>query len=174
MKARPTADYPVQVRRQEWEEQESTAALYAGIIVVTLNHHVDIAFIPDVSGSAPPWDDRLLPADLDRIETPEQARLATALLSSYVVTPNGARAGRDEAVAGPGQGPAGPRAVYYVVAAEFQGYTADLAELTTVAGALRAGPPVSELGDHPVIDFIARRVVASPHLDPRHAALLAR
>ena len=47
---------------------------------------MDIAFIPDLSPVATPWEELRLPEDLDAITTPEQARLATALLTPYVVT----------------------------------------------------------------------------------------
>jgi hypothetical protein len=69
--------------------------------------------------------------------------------------------------------------VFYVTAAEFARYAADLTGLTEVAGRLYSGRlysdrRVSELRGHEVITFIERRVVASPRLDPRHAALLGQ
>jgi hypothetical protein len=174
MKVAPTADYPVQVLRQEWEEPAEAAAWYAGIFTVTLNHHVDVAFVPDVSAVAPPWDDHLLPADLDEVETPGQARIATALLSPYVVTPNQARAGGDETFRWPPDGSDAPQVVFYVTGEEFARYAADLDQLTGVAGGRASGPRVSELRDHPVIGFLEQRVVGSARLDPRHAFLLGR
>lgn len=169
MKVAPSADYPVRVLRQEWEEENS---LYAGIFAVTLNHTVDIAFIPDLSPVAPPWEELRLPEDLDAITTPEQARLATALLTPYVVTPNDARAGGDETFSSDGD----RHIVYYVSATEFDEYAAELAALsTTAAGSLRSQPQVSALRDqHPVVRFIETRIVGSGQLQPQHAFMLGQ
>jgi hypothetical protein len=169
MKVSPTADYTVRVLRQEQEESSPAAPLYAGIFAVALNHLVTVTFVPDVSAAAPPWDPSQLPADLDAVATAERARLAVALLSSYVVTPNDARAGTEDAMQGDDSG-----VVFYVTAAEFARYAADLTGLTEVAGRLYSDRRVSELRGHEVITFIERRVVASPRLDPRHAALLGQ
>jgi hypothetical protein len=174
MKVAPTADYPVQVLRQEWEEPPDAAAWYAGIFTVTLNYHVDVAFVPDVSAVAPPWDDHLLPADVDEIETAQQARVATVLFSPYVVTPNEARAGGDETFRWPPDGSDAAQVVYYVTGEEFARYAANLDQLTVIAGGKASEPRVSELRDHPVVGFLERRVVASARLDPRHALLLGR
>lgn len=175
MKVAPTADYTVRVLRQEWEEPDATAPMYRGIFAVGLQQLVDISFVPDVSGLAPPWDYRLLPDNLDTIETPEMARLATALLSSYVVTPNDARSGTEERFTWPStDGPDTSGVVFYVTAEEFARYAADLDRLTAVAGSLYSDRQVSTLLDHEVIGFLERRVVASSRLEPRHAILLGR
>jgi hypothetical protein len=178
MKVSPTADYTIRVLRQESEESGPAAPLYAGIYVVALNHLVTVAFVPDVSAAAPPWDPGRLPADLDEVTTVGQARLATALLSAYVVTPNDARAGTEETFhwpdAGGGPGVRGSGVVFYVAPAEFADYTEDLAILTGVAGRLYSERRVSQLRDHPAIAFLERRVVRSPRLDPRDAALLGQ
>lgn len=170
----PTADYQVRVLRQAWEEPAEAAALYAGIFTVTLNRGVDVAFVSDVSAVAPPWDDDLLPGSFDAIETVEQARIGTALLSDYVVTPNEARAGSEESFRWPPEGSGAPQVAYYVTGEEFERYTADLDELIRVASSTASSPPVSELRDHSVVGFLEHRVVASPRLDPEHARLLGQ
>ncbi len=169
MKVSPTADYPIRVLPQEWEEDNP---LYAGIFTVTLNHGVDIAFIPGLREVAPPWDDRLLPEDLDEIATPQQARLATALLTPYVVTPDDARAGGEETFRWSDD----QHLVYYVSSQEFDDYAAELAALSTGdAGRLRSQPRVSDLRDHhAVVRFIETRIVASGRLQRPHAVLLGQ
>src|SRR5262245_10804144 len=74
MKVSPRADYPVRVLAQEWDEQPHRAELYRDVFAVTLNHVVEIVFVPDVGEVAPPWDGRTLPPDLDDVSTPAQAR----------------------------------------------------------------------------------------------------
>lgn len=172
MKVSPTADFPVRVLEQQWEDGDP---LYAGIFAVTLNHVVDVAFVPDLSAIAPPWEDRLLPQDLDAVKTPEQARLATVLFTSYVVTPNLDRAGTDDVFIWGVESGDDRHIVYYVTPAEFDAHAADLAVLTAVAGNPHSPPRVSELRDqHPVVRFIEERIVASAGIHPRHAVMLGR
>ena len=98
MKVGPSAHYSVGVWRAEWEEPNDNAPLYHGIFEVQLQHSADITFVPDISSAAPPWDSRRLPDDIDTVDTVELARLAQALLSSYVVTPNDKLAGSEERI----------------------------------------------------------------------------
>jgi hypothetical protein len=175
MKAWPTADYPVRVLPREAEEEPTTARLYRGVFTVTLNHTVDVVFVPDVSAVAPPWDPATLPADLDAVATVEQARLAAALLAPYVVTPNAARAGAEDGFAWPvDAGPGTAGVVFYVTPAEFAAHAAELARLTEVAGRLHSQRRVGELREYGVVAFLERRVVDSGRLAPRHAELLGR
>lgn len=98
MKPRPRRDYPVEVVLQTDEVPESIARYYEGIYRVVLNHTVDIAFVPDVSAVAPPWDGRQLPANLDDVSTVEQARIHMVLFNPYSVTPHPRLAGEVERV----------------------------------------------------------------------------
>jgi hypothetical protein len=175
MKVSPRADYPVRVIPQAWEEVASRAGLYEGIFTVTLNHTVDVTFVPDVSAVAPQWDSRFLPASFDEVATVEQARVSTALVASYVVTPNETLAGTQERFVWPPDG--GPDAavvVFYVTSAEFARYAEDLDRLSGIVGSLYPDKTVSDLRDYEVVGFLERRVVASPLLDPGHATMLCR
>lgn len=166
MKISPSADYYVQVRRPEWDEDPGAAPLYAGIFQVSLNVLVDVAFVPDVSSVAPPWDFSRLPADIDEISTPEQARLATAFTSSYVVTPNEMLAGTQDTL--------DDGVVFYVSTHDFSGYAEELGRLAELTGSLHPTVRVSQLRDHQVIGFIERVVVASGALSPAHAEELGQ
>jgi hypothetical protein len=177
MKVGPSANYSVGVRPQEWEEPNENAALYRGIFQVELQHHVGISFVPDVSAVAPPWDFGLLPDDIDTIATTDQARLATALFTSYVVTPNDRLAGTHERFSTPGPPPEHldePAFVFYVTADEFERYADELDRLTDIASGLHVRPLVDDLRDREVIAFIERRIVASSLLKPYHAELLGQ
>jgi hypothetical protein len=173
MKVGPSTNYSVGVWRAEWEEPNDNAPLYHGIFEVELQHSVRISFVPDVSSVAPPWDSRRLPDNIDTIDTVELARLATALLSSYVVTPNEKLAGSEEQIGWRDPGPEDePTVVFYVTAGEFAGYVAELDNLTDIASNLHVRPRIDDLRDREVVAFVERRIVASPLLKPRHAKML--
>jgi hypothetical protein len=178
MKISPSANYSVRVRPREWEEPPETAAYYRGILAVALNHLVDITFVPDTSRIAPPWDYRMLPDDIDTVDTPELARLAAALFSSYVVTPNDRLAGSTEVFDWPA--PAGMEdmdtrgVIFYVTAEEFARFATELDQLTEIADDLYSRVQVDDVRDREVIAFIERRVVASPLLKPSHAEVLGQ
>lgn len=173
MKVSPRADYPVRVRPHSWEADESVADLYTGIYDVTLNHSVTVAFVPDMSSFAPPFDDALLPRDLDDITTPAQARLAATLFNRYVVTPNVDRAGTQEHFPSAYDDPGSTTGVvFYLSPQQFADYTAELDDLISRLGALHPPETVSDLADSPVIQFIRRMVLRPPVLRPDDAAIL--
>jgi hypothetical protein len=175
MKISPHADYPVRVIEQAWEEEPDRAYLYHGVFTMTLNHVVDIAFVPDVSATAPPWDGRQLPASTDEIAAVAQARIAAAMLPRYAVTPNEARAGDVERAQWPATGGDANRAmIRYVRQEEFDRFATDLRHLSTVVSEKFIGTTVSGLRQFPVIQFVEREVVAAPWLAPDDAAMLGR
>jgi hypothetical protein len=75
-------------------------------------------------GTAPPWDYRRVPRDLDEIQSDMVARFATAMLAFYVVTPNQVLAGTCERFEWPAQdeAPATAGVVLYVTGDEFADY----------------------------------------------------
>jgi len=178
MKVGPKVNYPVGVRPRAWEEPNENAQLYQGIYAVTLNYTVDIDFVPDVTAIAPPWDFRMLPDNIDTIDTIDLARLATALFSSYVVTPNDRLAGTEDRInRTPPEGlehvdTSG--VVFYVTAEDFSGFATQLDDLVDIAGDPRPGVRVEDLRDREVIAFIERRIVASPLLKPGDAEMLGQ
>ena len=149
MQVTPRADYPVRVRPRSWDEEGPIAAFYAGVFDVTLNQMVTISFVPDLAGSAPPYDRNRLPADLDDVTTPGQARLEAVLFSSYAVTPNDRLADTTERLPTPswGDGPGG--LVVYVASDQFERFTNDLDELAPQLGGLYSDVPISQLRGHP-------------------------
>ena len=163
MKVIPRTDYPVRVRPMSAGVPAAVAGLYEGIYEVTLNNVVDIAFVPSLSGIAPPFRDDLLPRDVDEITTPAQARLVGILFSPYGVTPNDALKGQRQRLSA-------DRLVSYVAEAEFENYSADLHELSTRLGDLHSGVTVTTLTDHAVIRFLRDTLV--PMLDPADLAML--
>jgi len=175
MKVGPSAHYSVGVRPQDWDVPTDNAPLYRGIFAVELNHHADISFVPNISSVAPPWDSRQLPVDIDTVDTMEMARLAAALLSSYVVTPNDELADSEEQIGWHDSGTLEePAFVFYVTADAFSRYVADLETLTEIASGLHVRPLVDDLRDREVIAFIERRIVASGLLRAYHAEMLGQ
>jgi hypothetical protein len=176
MKVSPKADYPVKVVAEPSEHEPPLARLYEGVYTAVLNHVVEVLFVPDISALAPPWDDHLLPGSVDEL-TPELAALATALLATYVVTPNDALAGRDESFELPPDGDVNPShgVVFYVTPAEFARYAVELARLAELnEDSFYAKETVSALRGYDVIAFVEGRVLASRWLAPRDAIMLGR
>jgi hypothetical protein len=174
MKASPTADYPVRVYDEPSDQDPPEAELYEGIFTMVLNYYVRIAFIPDVSAVAPPWDDRLF-AEADEITTVEQARMVVALATPYLVTPNEALAGTEETFESGHDRQDGPRrrVAFYVTPDEFARHADDLARLAALnAYSLHPKKKVSELRDYEVVGFVQRRVLASRWMDSWDASML--
>ncbi|WP_433333455.1 hypothetical protein [Spirillospora sp. CA-294931] len=175
MKVGPNANFPVKVRHQSEEVFPETAHLYANVFAVSLNVTVDIMFVPDLSGSAPPWDVRTLPQDIDVITTVPQARMVSALLSTYVVTPNARYAGTEESFGALGDGVDEPSGVvFYVTPAEFDRYRADLDALSEVTSPTFTGEKVNDLREYKVVAFIERRILDSAWLRSQDAITLGR
>lgn len=164
----PTADYPVRVRPRSWDEEEPLAELYADVYDVTLNQMVTVSFVPDLGPEVPPYDRRRLPADLDDIATPEQARLEAALFAKYVVTPNRELAYTSTRLPTPPwrDGPGG--VVVYVTTDQFERFTSDLDELVPALGGLHSDVPISRLRGRPAMNFV-EGLVDSPLFDRRDA-----
>jgi hypothetical protein len=167
MKISPSADYYVRVRPQEWDAVPAAVApLYAGVFEVDLNFLVHVAFVPDMSSMAPPWDFARLPPNVDEITTPEQARLNVAFTSSYVVTPNDKLADTQE--------PLDDCVVFYVPTRDFSGYAEELGRLAHVVGGVHSMVRVSQLREYRVIGFIEQVIVASSWLSAAHAEKLGQ
>jgi len=166
VKVSPKADYPIRVVPESEEREGPAERYFQGIYRVVLNQMVDVVFVPDVSASAPPWDRAAMPASLDEVTTPEQARLVTALPAAYAVTPNDPLAGTEE------RHEAG--VVFYVTVAEFGRYAEELAELSEILFSRWPKETVSDLRGYDVVGLLERRVVGSAWLRPQDAAMLGR
>jgi hypothetical protein len=176
VKVGPSRNYLVRVLRSEWVDEPLRPELYRDIYVVTLQTLVDVVFVPDASAVAPPWDPGMLPADGDDVATVDEARVATVLWNSYVVTPNADRAGTVDRV--PPMRPTEYRdqvVIRYVGPAEFDRYLAELDRLTDVVGSVQqATIKVDDLRDYEVIRFIDREIAPAPWLRPGDAQMLGR
>jgi len=64
--------------------------------------------------------------------------------------------------------------VFYVTAAAFAGYGAELDQLSEIVGGIHQEKRVADLRSYEVIGFIEREIVASPWLTPAHAAELGQ
>ena len=158
---------------EKYEVLPANAAYYEGIYTVTLNHTVDVVFVPDVSAVAPPWDGHHLPDDLDRVTSAEQARIEMVLTARYAVTPHPRLAGEVEEIPDvlrptgedgwPGP-PSRPGWVRYVAPAEFDRYAAELPALYEVVPTRFSGVTVSALMAYEVVRFIAEQIVPAPWL----------
>jgi hypothetical protein len=169
MKTGPRADYPITVSDQTLEEEPPASVLYSGIYTMYLNFSVRVAFIPDMSALAPPWDASRLPDNFDLITTPDQARLATALRTWYVVTPNEARGGQVERFHPFDRTSEQPTVVRFVHPSEFAQFAADLDELSELVGGVYTDKTVVDLQQYSVVRFVAEHVVGAGLMDPRDA-----
>lgn len=168
MKISPRADYPVGVRPLAWE-LPALAPYVEGVVEMTLNGMVTITFVPDVSAWAPPFDPAALPDDLDAVRSVRDARLATVLLASYVVTPHATLHGTWQQLP-PRAGPGGPGApdhypgavVLWVEPERFAAVEADLVTLSERLGGLHPDVPVSTLRRHPAVRLVESVVLTSP------------
>jgi hypothetical protein len=176
MKVSPEADYPVQVFPEAREYEALYAQFFAGIFQVVLNHVVNIVFVPDVGGIAPPWDPGRLSQAVDRPASLEQARFETVVLASYAVTPNQALADTRDHVYHPAADgyAASIGTVFYVSPTAFERYADDLARLAEIVYSAWPAETVSGLRGYEVIRFLEEKVVASPGLKPYDAMMLGR
>jgi hypothetical protein len=174
MKVGPNANFPIAVRHHSTEVDPETAHLYVNVFDVSLNVTVQVVFVPDVSHVAPPWEASMLPPDLDAIASVPQARVASVLLNTYVVTPNAKLAGTEERLPAIGGDAESSGVVFYITREEFDRYRTDLAALSEATGATFIGGKVNDLREHEVITFIERRILDSAWLRSRDAVLLGR
>jgi hypothetical protein len=178
VKVGPSANYYVRARPEAWEySSPQDASLYEGVFQVALQFTVGIAFVPDISAVAPPWEEGdVLPPHGNRLTTATQARLSAALSAYYVVTPNVSRAGtQDRFEWSTDDEPSQPRTVFYVTPDDYRRYLAELDQLSEdEVGKIHSFVRVDALRDYEVIRFIEHRIVDSPYLLPGDATMLGR
>ncbi len=80
-------DHPVQVWREERQVLAEYAHFYQGIFMVNFRFFGTIMFVPPFGRTADKWPPTL-PADVDRPESAEQARIYSAAFSKYTITPD--------------------------------------------------------------------------------------
>ena len=171
MKAGPNANFPVFVQSESSQYDGEEAALFNGVVRVTLNHCVTVLFVPEVP-SAPPWDFRACPDGDEPVATTVQAWQHSVLAGPYAVTPNGTLAGTVERITAPPEHPLAefPAVIFYAGPDEFAWYTRELNRIEDE----QLGPaPVADLRQYRVAGFL-ERLAASGHLGPTDAKMLGR
>lgn len=147
MKISNPANYYVRVWPEGSEEEPDLAALLAGIMRLSVNFGPRIFFVPDVSTVAPPWP----PMSTEKPTTVEEARLAWATTSDWVVTPNAAHAGEIDR--------SGVSTIFYVTPDDFAILTADLEALAAFTNTSLPSWRHDDLTGHAVIRFLDDRVL---------------
>lgn len=97
MKVPNVRDLLVYAQPLRWAIASDDPELLSGAHMLTLNSHIEIRFVPEVSELAPPWD----ALDFDpatNIESRPQARVWATRTSDYTVTPNSRLAGTAERI----------------------------------------------------------------------------
>ena len=112
MKKLPSHDFKVHVCREEPEPEPEYAKFYRGIFHVLISNFQPITFVPSFPRTAENWPP-LLPDNVDLVESEHQARLFTAGLADYTVTPDVELAGQEELIPLPSIPGMGGRWVWY-------------------------------------------------------------
>ena len=130
MKVGPKVDIAVQVKLQEWEEDEDVAPFYRGIYEVTLNFFTDVMFIPSFPRTLDSWPPTL-PKNVDDVHSVYEARLFTVALSENTVTPNAFLAGQQELIPLSPSLNGEPRMgrIFYVTPEQFALFSQELAQI---------------------------------------------
>lgn len=175
MKIGPQADFPIRVIPEADEQEGPDLHHFEGIYRAILNHFVSVVFVPDVSSSAPPWDDSRLPSGVELAENQEQARIIAALLASYVVTPNDSLAGTTDRITwSPDGEEPGDGVVFYTTGEEFAQFERELTELSEILYRRFPEKAASTLRDYAVVRFLEEKVADSGLLRPHDAEMLGR
>ena len=90
-----STDHPVQVWREERQVLPEYAHFYKGIFDTTFRYFGSIMFVPPFGRTTDKWP-LTLPADVDKPESEEQARIFSATFADYTITPNEELAGQTE------------------------------------------------------------------------------
>jgi hypothetical protein len=186
MKVGSDADYVLRIREESWDVRNELIPLYKGIYTFDLNQVVHVIFLPRVTAAGPPWSTDGLPRDAADFTTQEHARLLDVLTTQYSVTPDNERAGTVQQLDWPFPWPpenisVSPRdysppiqTVFFVTTDEFNRLSADLEDLTEIAGDIHSMVRHSEVADHKAVRFVDERILDSPWLQPEHAASIGR
>jgi hypothetical protein len=174
------------VRFEEWEYDPPVSRHFAEIYVASLNTHVKISFVPDVSEACPPWGEGAL-SDEPEVASEREARITQVLTSYYSVTPNAGLAGRTEAVRLlPGQMPpelgqseptSGDRqygVVWYLDPADWSALAEELAGLAAEAWNDLHALRYSQIGRTRLARFLEERFLPSGRVSQDDLQLLHR
>ena len=174
MKPFPKYDFPVSVRKQIWEEEPNIAALYQNIFDVELNFTISIMFIPTLpqmvqSGWVP-----TLPDNVDEIVTELEARLVTAALSKYVVTPDKELAGTEAILKNNLLQGAEASIFFYVTPEEFETFILELSNFSEELPSIHESRQVSMASNLQFIQLILSRIISSTYFSQTDLYILGR
>jgi hypothetical protein len=168
------ADYRVSVRPMPWDVPGPESKYFAGIYTVSLNSHVEISFVPDVSNECPPWSADLVPNG-DDVASEREARVYQVLMSLYSVTPNARLAGTEEPIElETGSSPPDQGAVWYLAPDDWQTLMDELENLTETAYSEVHFVRFSQIADTRLARFLESRFLPSGRLSRRHLEILHR
>jgi len=181
MKPSLERDFSVSVRHQIWEELPETAEFYRGIYSVTLNFLVTIMFVPELEINPDNWPP-VLPDNVDEVSSETEARLFTAALSDYTVTPNSLLAGTQEIIFIPAVNKdmgysdidSERAVVFYVSHQEFDAFSKELSALADRTPGVHDFVRISEIEELEVAKFILSMVIDSPYFSGRDLETLGR
>jgi hypothetical protein len=181
MKPSLERNFSVSVRHQSWEVLPETAEFYRGIYFVRLNFLVYIMFVPEWEINPDNWPP-VLPDNVDEVSSETEARLFTAALSDYTVTPNSLLAGTQEIICVPSVNKDmgysdfdSERAVlFYVSHQEFDAFSKELSALADRASGVHDFVRISEIEELEVAKFIVSIVIDSPYFSAGDLETLGR
>jgi hypothetical protein len=167
VKTSPRADFPVYVRRQDYEEEPSHQRFFSGILVVSLNYVVDVSFVPAFEKRQWPWP----PQFIDPIESTDAARYSSIAIANLVVMPSDDLSGREEVIRYPD---CSDTVVFYVADAEFSLYVCELTSLAQQQTSRFEAPNVSSIEHLKVGKFLVSRIASSTLLNEHDKGMLGR
>jgi hypothetical protein len=175
MKEALDLDFRISVVAQAQEESPEMAPFYHDIYSVTINSHLTIAFIPPFDHTPPQWD-AILHADFDRLTSENEARLATATLADYVITPDPELVGKSEVFTSPYPHDIDPAdshrtAIFHVSPEDYQQSQEELESLAQEFSSVHSYKRFSELQSFKFVKSIFE-IVNSSNFLPQHKVIL--
>ena len=181
MKPSLESDFSVSVKHQIWEELPEKAEFYRGIYSVNLNFLVNIMFVPEFEINPDKWPP-VLPENVDEVTTEIEARLFTAALSDYTVTPNSLLAGKQEIIPLPSVNEdmknsdvdAKMGVVFYVSHHEFDIFSKELSVLANQTPGVQDYVKISQIKEMELAKFILSNIIGSQHFSTGDLKILGR
>jgi len=172
-------NFSISVRHQIWEELPEKAEFYRRIYSVTLNFLVTIMFVPELEINPDNWPP-ILPEDVDEVNSETEARLFTAALSDYTVTPNSLLAGKQEITSIPSVNEdmedsdidSKRGVVFFVNPQEFDVFSKELSELANQTPGVHDYVKISEIKELELAKFILSNIIGSQHFSARDLKIL--
>ncbi|NJL86906.1 MAG: hypothetical protein HC886_14585 [Leptolyngbyaceae cyanobacterium SM1_1_3] len=156
------------------EEDSETAALYENIFDVRLNFKISIMFIPSLYQTVRSSWVPTLPDNVDCISTELEARLITAALSNYIVTPDKELAGTELIIKNDLLQGVKTSIFFYVTPEEFETFTIELSDLAERLFSIHDSRQVSEVNNLDFVKLILSKIITSTHFIKEDLHVLGR